>query len=276
MIRGLLLILSIAILLTACKQQNGAEDAPHLMVPRKTNQLTHTAPTRTPSLEALRMAHEEKLAQIEAQKAKVLKSLEMEQSKDIEALRARAKEIEAQKRLELAKEKERYALQLAKAKKEIKEIEARSAQAQAASQERIAKLEAKSRERVESLKGEYLAKITALEAKLKKHYLLIFSLLFLLALLTLIFLILHKRKTRIKEQEAQREHELQMLKRRQEHERIEKILEIVASNSTDKEVKVELIRLLAQASLNSQDPKLIEYKGNLPTDEDETTQDSDN
>lgn len=245
-------------LLGGCQEQNASEQtSPYLMGSMSTKK---TVPA--PSLEALRMAHEEKLARIEAEKAEALKRLEMERSKNIEAVRARTREIEAQKALELAREKEKYARLVAEKEERLKTLEAASARQQADTRERIARLEAQSREKVETLKGEYAGKISAMEAGLKNRYLIAGVFLIVLLLIVGTLLYRYRRRSQLRERQEEREHELRMLANRQQHERIEKILEVIAAADTDKEVKAELIRLLQQGALAPGDPRLIEYKNN--------------
>ncbi len=236
------------------QQQSGAEErSPYLI---KTPSSLAVPPTKSgdsridPALKLRRMemSHQERLAELEAKKAETLRRLELEKARSVEELRKQSKEIEAQKALELEREKRRTAVLLAQKDRDLKALEARRAREH--DQARIA---------VETVKGEYGERIKNLDSRLKER-----TLRYALAALTLIllfwFLLTRYRKSQeAKEREEQRRHEAWILQQKQEQERIETILRIIASSETDKELKLELTRLLQQG-IDPEAPKLIEHK----------------
>ncbi len=207
----------------------------------------------------LQMQHEEKLAKIEAQKAKEIKELELQKTLNAKTLQERTQEIKAQSELELAKEKRKYAQLIAQSQENLKKIEAGIAQEKALAQKTIVQMQTQSNQSIEKLRVELSQKLAFLEAKLTKRRLWI--ILGALSLILIFWFIIYryKREAELREKKEEMLHQERLLQQRQQQEQIEKVLDIIASNQTDKEVKVELARLL-QNGISQEDPKLIEYK----------------
>jgi len=199
-------------------------------------------------LRKMEMSHQERLAELEAKKAETLRRLELEKARRVEELRTRSKEIEAQKALELEKERQRTAALLAQKERELKAMEA----------QRIQEHD-KAQITVEKIKGEYGERIKNLDTQLKERTLLYALGALVLILLFWFLLVRYRKSLEAKEREEQRRHEAWILQQKQEQERIETILTIIASSETDKELKLELTRLLQQG-IDPEAPKLIEHK----------------
>ncbi len=254
-------ILSIMFFLVGCQQGEGSkhgrvQTTPHLMRGIYQHSANNTLPTNP---KVLQMQHEEKLATIQAQKEKALKELELQKSLNAKSMQERTKEIEAQSELKLAQEKRKYAKLIEESKERLKAIEAKIAKEKALAQKEIVKMKTQSDQSIEKLKAEYAQKMAILEAQVTKRRLWVaLSALFLILIFW--FFIYRARKDDQLRQERERHlHEAQMLQKRQQHEQIQKVLDIIASKDTDKEVKVELAKLL-QNGISQDEPKLLEYK----------------
>lgn len=211
-------------------------------------------------LKAMEIAHRERLSAIEAEKEKALKALELEKLRSVEEIRRRTREIETENALKLEKEKRRYAALIAEKEKAIKALEANASLHRDETQMAITRLETGNRLKVESLRGKYETEIAALNKELKERYLWAAIAIVLILLLFWFLFYRYRRAQEAKQREEERRHEAWLLESRQQHERIEKILEIIASSETDDAVKVELTRLLQQGNIDPNDPRLIEYK----------------
>ena len=263
-----LLCLATLWFVTGCDQgESSRQKAPHLMSgslpasparPPLGNRYRYPKnPIRT--LKEMQMAHEEKMAAIEAEKARALKHLELEKARSVEELRKRTREIEAQSALKLAEEKRKYAALVAQKEQRIKELEAATAREKSAARQAIVRMQTQSRREIERLKSDYGEKIATLNTQLKERQLWIAVGVLTLLLIFWFFFYRYRKQVEAKHREQERHHEARLLESRQQHERIEKILEIIASGHTDTEVKVELTKLLQQG-LSGNDTKLIEYK----------------
>jgi len=154
-----------------------------------------------------------------------------------------------------AKHKEALASIYAEKEKSIKKLEVEKMKIESSTKESISKTESQSQIIIQESKHKYEA-ITAKEnAALYQQYL-IAAVLVMFAIMLLVFLI-HRRnqalKTKIHEDELK--HKAYMQESQQQHERINKTLEILADESTDKNLKKELVRLLKEQ--NGQQPKLL-------------------
>lgn len=246
------------------EQSNASMHSPHLMRTPSTVSaaFSSTHPIRiNPALELrkMEMTHRERLAALEAKQAQALKRLELLNTQRIEELRKQNREIEAQKALELEREKQKYAAILAQKERDLKRMEANLSREHDQAQITLGKIEGQNRLSVEKIKGEYGERIKTLDTRLKERTLWV-ALIALGLILLFWFLLVRYRKTQeAKEREEQRRHEAWLLQRKQEQQRIEAILEIIASSETDKDLKLELTRLLQQDA-EGKGPKLIEYK----------------
>ncbi|WP_292658960.1 hypothetical protein [Nitratifractor sp.] len=262
----LFVFIAIVWVTTACDQtKRSKQETPHLMNGASIGTSFQGSdrysrpknPIRT--LKEMQMSHEEKMAAIEAEKAKALKQLELEKTRSVEELRKRTREIEAQSALKLAEEKRKYAALVAAKEQRIKELEAATAREQSSTQKAVVQMQTQSRQTIERLKSRYGEKIAMLNAELTQRRLWIGVGVLILLLLFWFFFYRYRKQLEAKQREEERRHEARLLESRQQHERIDKILEIIASGDADTEVKVELTKLLQQG-LSESDTKLIEYK----------------
>jgi len=265
LLKTVLLFILMLWMTTGCGQdRESPRSTPHLMkssLPGSTafgNRYSYPKnPVRT--LKEMEMAHEEKMAAIEAEKAKALKHLELEKARSVEELRKRTREIETQSALKLAEEKRKYAALVAEKEQRIKELEAATAREKSAAQQAVVRMETQSRQQIERLKSRYSEKIATLNTQLRERRLWIAVGVLILLLIFWFLFYRYRKQIEAKHREEERRHEARLLESRQQHERIDKILEIIASSGTDTEVKVELTKLLQQG-LSDSDTKLIEYK----------------
>lgn len=265
-LKTIVLFIAALWLTTGCRQDGeSSRETARLMrhsplsgSPQPANRYTYPKnPMR--SLKEMEMTHQEKMAAIEAEKAAALKRLELEKSRSVEELRKRTREIEAQSALKLAEEKRKYAALIAEKEQRIKELEAATAHEKSVTQQAVVRMQTQSRQQIERLKSQYGEKIALLKSRLKERQLWIAAGTLLLVLIFWFLFYRYRKQTEAKLREEERRHEARLLESRQQHERIDKILEIIASGNTDTEVKVELTKLLQQG-LSGNDMKLIEYK----------------
>lgn len=143
-----------------------------------------------------------------------------------------------------AKHKEALASIYAEKEKSIKKLELEQMKIVNSTRQAINKTEHDSQVIIQEYKYKYAASTAKEDATLYQQYL-IGMVLMLLAILLLVFLI-HRRnqtlKTKMHEDELR--HEAHMQESQQYHERINKTLEILVDESTDKGLKKELVRLL--------------------------------
>jgi len=264
------------VFLIGCNESVGSnrqKSSPHLMQSGSVlrgldHPVRHTTTPRTLSypedaalkLRRMELAHQERLAAIEAEKAKALKALELEKLRSTEELRRRTAEIEAEKALKLEEEKRKYAALIAEKEKAIKALEANVSLQHDQTRTHITQLRSTTEKNIAMIRGKYEEAIALLQNKLKEKTLWVFTGLLLLLLL-LGFLFYRYRKGLEREaREEERRHEAMILERRLRHEEVEKVLEIIASEQTDESVKIELARLLQKGIIDGDDPKLLEYK----------------
>ena len=262
------------LLLNACapsERRQSQTPQPHLMNDSvKLRGIQHVrspapAPTvaypRDPAvkLRELEMAHQERLAAIEAEKAKALKALELEKLRSTEELRRRTAEIEAANALKLEQEKRKYAAIIAEKEEALKAMEANVSLHRDRTEQQITRLTTETEEKVATITGRFQERIARLEKELGEKTLWVVAGLLLLLLLAASLFYRYRKRLEAEAREEERRHEAMMEASRQQHERIGRILDIIASDRTDNTVKLELTRLLQQGTL-SDDPRLLEYQ----------------
>jgi len=171
------------------------------------------------ALTVMEAAHQEKLASIAAQKVTTLRKLEVEKSNTANQTRAQIIASENQRKIRVEEERQKAAITIEKEK------------------QHTAVLLEKER------------------AGLYQQYL-IATVIFFLVLMMLVYAI-HRRnqKLKLKLHEDELRHKEYMQASRQHHERINKTLEILADESTDKHLKKELVKLLKNQG--GEEPKLL-------------------
>jgi hypothetical protein len=171
------------------------------------------------ALTVMEATHQEKLATIAAQKATTLKKLEVEKSKADNA--AREKIIASENRRKIAVEQEKQQAAIA----------------------------------IEKEKQQATILLQKERGTLYQQYL-IAAVIFFLVLMMLIYLI-HRRNQSLKAKlhEDELRHKEYMQASKQHHERVNKTLEILASESTDKNLKKELVKLLKDQG--GDEPRLL-------------------
>ncbi len=207
-------------------------------------------------LARLQARHQERLAAIEAQKAKRIKELESRTLLTREELQKQIAQLQAQSRIRLEEEKRRYARLLAQKEQALKALEAKSKQEHDRTLAEIARIKAQTQTRIEQTKEQ----IAALKARRDREIL--WGILGAIVLLALLFFLFYRYRKRLsREAEAKRrEHEFLLLERQEHARRVDRILDIVASKETESQVKVELVKLLGQGIARPDQGPLIEYK----------------
>jgi hypothetical protein len=249
----LFLLLLLIFTLDGCGESRGERNtttSPRLMkenAPLRGIAPRHNAPS-APSgadreLRELELAHRERLAAIEAEKEKALKTLETERTRSVETTRRRIAEIEASNALKLEREKQKYAAIIAEKEKALKAMEAN----------------------VSLRRDRIREQIVRLENELNEKTLWILSGLLLLLLLAGFLFYRYRKRLEARAREEERRHEAMMLERRLRHEEIGKILELIASDGTPPELKMELVRLLDRNGSDPSDP--IRLPSRLPDPE---------
>jgi len=140
--------------------------------------------------------------------------------------------------------KEKLASIAADKEKSIKQIELEQNRIENITKEKIAKSEHKSKVAIEHERAQKELILVKERAKLSQQYL-IAGMILIISILLILFL-MHRRNQllKLKLQEEELRHKEQMQIGQQHHERINKTLEILANESTDKSLKQELIKLL--------------------------------
>jgi len=240
----------------------GAPSSPVTRSPATDERGTSLSYPEDPALKIRQMelAHRERLAAIEAEKAKALKALELERLRSVEEIRRRTAEIEAQKALQLEKEKRRYAALIAEKERTIKALEANASLHRDKTTAAIARMQTESRKAVAQITGKYEQAVALLKSKLQEKTLWIAAGVILLLLLFWILFYRYRKSLEAKAREEERKHEAMMLERRLRHEEIEKVLEIIASEKTDEAVKIELARLLREGHAETETPELLPHR----------------
>jgi len=276
MIRSVTISFLLVILLAGCNESSSADRqtaAPRLMergialrgldhAVRKTPPVREIGypQERELKMRQMELAHQERLAAIEAEKEKALEALKLERLRSTEEIRQRTAEIEAQKALKLQEERRKYAALIAEKEKTIKALEANASLHRDQTQSRIAKMETDTQKSLVKLRGEYEKAIALLRTKLQEKTLWIGVGVFLLLLLLWFLFYRYRKGLERQSREEERRHEAMLLERRLRHQEVEKVLEIIASEQTDESVKIELARLLQKGIIDGDDPKLLEHK----------------
>ncbi len=223
----LFLVISISIF-NAC----GSDEASKATLMKNTNPPLRYNPrthTKTPSkieenIKLLNAQTQAKasLARIEAQKA------------------AKLKEIEAQKATQIAR------LEAQKAQK-IKELELQKALSSNESKSKIAALQAKAQITIEKEKQANLLAKQKADLAFYRQLTAVIVVLLLVLMVFLYLLYRHRQNLKLKLHEEELRHQAYLQESRQHHERVTKMLEIIAHESTDKNLKKELTKLLKNA-----------------------------
>ena len=205
--------------------------------------MRHTTTTKTPKPnptdERIRLLKAQtesraRLAQIEARKAEHLKKLETEQATTL----ARLESQKAQK---------------------IKELDAQTQQNTAQTRAQIAQTRAQTELAIEK-ERQHTALIRARESQgFYKQLALIIGIVGLLLVGLLYLLYRHRHALKLKLHEEELRHRSYLETSRQHHEQVTKMLEIIASDSTDKALRKELTKLLG-SQRQSYDTVLLENK----------------
>ncbi len=191
------------------------------------NPSTSTAPVHTPlskgeekiALTVMEAAHQEKLASIASEKETLLKKLEVEKNRVENLTKEKIITSENQRKIRIEEERQKAAILIEKEKQQSAIV------------------------------------LEKARVELYQQYLIAAVILFLVLLLFL-YLIHHRKQTlKLKLQEDELRHKEYMLSSKQHHERINKTLEILASESTDKTLKKELVKLLKDQG--NGEPKLL-------------------
>jgi len=271
---GILLLLLTLLFLGGCSpddRRQAPTHAPHLMYEGSKLRGLGRSPSPTPptniayprdpelKIRELELAHRERLATIEAEKAKALKALELEKLRSVEELRRRTAEIEAANALKLEREKQKYAAIIAEKEKALKAMEANASLHRDETRRQITRLTTETETKVATITGRFRERIARLNKELGEKTLWVVAGLFLLLLLAAFLFYRYRKQLEAKAREEERRHEAMMEASRQQHERLGKILDIIASDRTDNAVKLELTRLLQQGTI-SDDPRLLEYR----------------
>jgi preprotein translocase subunit SecG len=171
------------------------------------------------ALTVMEAAHQEKMATITANKETQLKKLEVEKSRISDLAREKIVTSENQRKIRVEEEKQKAAVAIEKEKQQTAIV----------------------------LEKE--------RASLYQQYLIAAVILFLV-LMMLLYLI-HRRNQRLKLKlhEDTLRHKEYMQASKQHHERVNKTLEILANESTDKHLKKELVKLLKDQG--AAQPKLL-------------------
>jgi hypothetical protein len=271
---GIFVLLLALPFLSGCnpnEKRQTATHTPHLMHEGvKLRGIGHSPATTPPTsvtyprdpelkIRELELAHQERLAAIEAEKAKALKALELEKLRSVEELRQRTAEIEAANALKLEREKQKYAAIIAEKEKALKALEANASLHRDETQRQITRLTTETETKVATITGRFQEQIARLNKELGEKTLWVVAGLLLLLLLAAFLFYRYRKQLETKAREEERRHEAMMEASRQQHERLGKILDIIASDRTDNTVKLELTRLLQQGT-NPDDPRLLEYR----------------
>ena len=217
-----ILFILTSFLILGCGNSSSDAKRPYLMGSKP--QQTQTSKPLSKSEEKIALtvmeaAHQEKLATIAANKATTLKKLEVEKNRANTEAREKIIASENQRKILIAQEEQRAAILIEKEK-----------------QQSAILLE---KER----------------AGLYQQYL-IAAIIIFLVLMLLIYLI-HRRNQslKLKLHEDELRHKEYMQASKQHHERVNKTLEILANESTDKNLKKELVKLLKDQG--GEQPKLL-------------------
>ncbi len=170
------------------------------------------------------------------------------------------READKEKAIELAKLKSEENLKLAqieaKSKEKVKQIEVEATKLKVTSEKEVSLENQKIQKAIAFLKEK-----TALDTKDKDVYVKQIAIIAAIAMLILILLVYYviqhkKRALELKIQEEKLKHEAYMQSSNQQHEKITRVLEIIADKDTDEYIKSELITIIKD---QPQDQSLIAY-----------------
>lgn len=250
------IITAMAIMLTGCNNENGQSKAPYLIHDKNTSKKTISKIEIKESLSGAK-----KIAQKEDSKKEVTEKGRIERDRiereKIEKKKAEASILETKITLANieAKHKEKLASIVAEKEKAVKHIELEKTQIESKTRQNINTIEYKNKAIIEQARQKSQANIATQEAELHRQY--FYGILFVLfALIILIYLIHRKNQTlKVKLHQDDIKHKMQMQESKQYHDRVNKTLEILADDNTDKNLKTDLIELLKDQ--NEKTPKLL-------------------
>jgi len=211
-----------SLFILGCGNNSGESKRPYLMQNKAAEKSPYKPLSKSEekiTLTVMEAAHQEKLATIASDKETLLKKLEIEKSKVVGLSREKIIASENQRKVRIEQEKQRAATLIEKEKQHAAII-----------------LE---KERASLYQQYLIAAVTVF-----------------LVLMILLYLI-HRRNQglKLKLHEDTLRHKEYMQASKQHHERVNKTLEILANESTDKHLKKELIRLLKDQG--AAQPKLL-------------------
>ena len=143
-----------------------------------------------------------------------------------------------------AAHQEKMATIAAEKEKKLKALELEKTKVTEASREKIVSANNQKEIRVTQEKQKVAIALERERTSLYQQYLIAAVILFLVLMIILYGIYQKKHALKIKLHEEELRHQEAMLASKQQHERINKTLEILASDSTDKHLKKELVRLL--------------------------------
>jgi len=212
----------VSLLAMGCNSNHTDSKRPYLMQSKSSHTPVSASLSKREekiALTAMEAAHQEKLATIAAQKEMTLKKLEVEQRKASEQAREKIAASENQRQILIEQERQKAAILIEKEKQQTATI----------------------------LQKE--------NATLYRQYLIAGIALFMMLML-FIYAIHHRnQKLKLKLHEEELRHRAYMQASKQHHERVNKTLEILANENTDKNLKKELVKLLKDQG--GEQPKLL-------------------
>ncbi|GEM_PF-6693998 len=189
------------------------------------------------------------------------------QTKDME-LKLREIELEHKERLaKILAEKEKALKELESTKEQtIKKLESKTEHERLKTQESISRIEAQAKLKIEQERKLYESRIEAVKKEMQEKYI-IAALIALGALLLFGYLLFYKRQQHQKElKEQEMEHEANMQESKLQHEKVSKILDIIADKEHDIAIRGQLTSLLVDMHTN--EPKLLGHNTKDSTQED--------
>ena len=217
-----LLLILIALTLSGCNNSPAEGKRPYLMQTTPPTKSTATPITQSEekiALTAMEAAHQEKLASIKAQKEMTLKKLELEREKIAQ---------ETKQKISLSENQ---------------------------TQQTISITQSQAKQVIEKERQKSAILIEQERSTLYQQYLTAAVILFLVLMIMLYAMHRKKHALKLKLHEEELRHKEYMQASKQHHERVSKTLEILASESTDKHLKKELVKLLKDQG--GEQPKLL-------------------
>lgn len=172
-----------------------------------------------------------------------------------------AREVAAEKEVQLAKLKSEENLKIArieaKAQEEVKKIETEALRVKVFAEKEVQLLEQKIKKEIADSREKTTVQTQEKDIYLYKIITVVVSVLILIILL--VFYLIHRknRAIEVKLQEEKLKHEAYMQASAQHHEKMGKMLEIIADEGADENVKKELVDILKE---QSRDQYLITYE----------------